>query len=338
MSKKLISVVKFLVILAIALTLLYFASRHVDIHQIFSGMMKANLGWVLLSFACSVIALIARAYRWNLLIEPLGYKPKLKNTTYSVSIGYFANLAFPRLGEVTRCGTLSRTEGISFSSLLGTVVVERIVDVLTLFICLILAAIIEFTRVSNFLSPRIEYAKHFLTSPKGIIVIVVTIILIAFSIFYFKRKQREKEKKSAIIQFFYEMMKGIKSIADLKRPGQFIFQSFFIWVLYFLSAYVCFFALPATSSLGLKEALVVLTLGAVGMTMPVPGGTGAYHLLVSQGLMLYGLTETDALVFAWLLWGMQLFMIVALGSLSLLLIFFNRKANQKKSPNNNNNQ
>jgi uncharacterized protein (TIRG00374 family) len=324
------TVLKILLLLAIATGLLFFAFKGINVSEVFGKMKQANLFWLFLSFALSFIALISRAYRWNLLIEPLGYSPKLKNTTYAVSIGYFANLAFPRLGEVTRCGTLGRAESIPFSSLLGTVIVERIVDVITLFICLILAAIIEFRKVSEFLSPRIQNVKRFLISPIGIIVMVVVIIFIVLGIYYFKKKQQLKGKESPIVHFFNELIKGIKSIANLNRPWQFIFQSFFIWGLYFLSAYVCFFALPATSHLGLKAALVILTLGAVGMTIPLPGGTGSYHILVSQGLMLYGLSKEDGLSFATLLHGLQLLMIVLVGSISLFLLFLeNKKARNK---------
>ena len=297
-------------------------------------MLKANIFWVSFSFVLSVIAIVSRAYRWNLLLEPLGYSPKLKNTTYAVSIGYLANLAFPRLGEVTRCGTLSRAETIPFSSLLGTVIVERIIDVISLLICLLLTAIIEFKRLGHFLTtniidPLVGKLRSFITSPLGIAVAIAFIILVFLAVMYFKKKQKEKGNESAISHFIKELISGLKTIVKLKRPWLFIFHSVLIWVLYFLSAYVCFFALPATSGLGLSAGLFILTLGGLGMSAPVQGGIGVYHLIVSQGLMLYGLSQQDGLAFATLLHSLQIVMILILGSLSLLLIFFDRRASRK---------
>jgi len=131
MNLSLISVLKYILLLSVAVLLLFFAFRNVSIRIIVDEMMKANVWWLLVSTTVSFIALISRAYRWKLLIEPLGYQPSLKNTTYAVMVGYLANLAFPRLGEVTRCGSLSTAEDIPFSKLLGTVVVERVIDVLS---------------------------------------------------------------------------------------------------------------------------------------------------------------------------------------------------------------
>lgn len=336
MSKNFVSALKFALILAVAFLLLYFAFRGISIQKVFSEMLKANIFWVSLSFIISVVAIISRAYRWNLLLEPLGYSPNIKNTSYAVCIGYFANLAFPRLGEVTRCGTLNRAESIPFSSLLGTVIVERIIDVISLLICLMLTAILEFKRLGNFLSnnivdPMMAKSRQIMTSPVGIAAVIGFIVIVIVVILYFKKRQKQQGKESVIAHFIRELISGLKTIANLKRPWLFVFHSIFIWVLYFLSAYVCFFALPPTSGLGLSAGLFVLTLGGLGMSAPVQGGIGVYHLLVSQGLMLYGLSQQDGLAFATLLHSLQIVMILILGSLSMLLIFFNRRATQAKA-------
>jgi len=338
MRSKTYSILRLVLLLAIAFGLLLFAFKGISINKIANEIFRANIFWVLLSLVPSIIALVSRAYRWNLLIEPLGYKPRLKNTFYAVTIGYFANLAFPRLGEVTRCGSLGKVESIPFGSLLGTVIIERIVDVISLLICLMLTAIIEFKRLGNFLTkniidPLFGKFKSIITSPVAIGAGLVLIILVCFVIFYLRKKQKEKGKESAISHFIKELIGGLRAIVTLERPWLFILHSILIWVLYFLSAWLCFFALPVTSGLGLSAALFVLTLGGLGMAAPVQGGIGAYHLLVSQGLMLYGLSQQDGLAFATLLHSLQIVMIVVLGSLSLLLIFFNRKKSQEKSTN-----
>lgn len=150
MKSKWLSIVKYVVLMAVAFGLLAFAFRGVSVSAIFTGMAQAKTGWILLSILLSLISFVSRAIRWKLLIEPLGYSPSLKKTTYALMVGYFTNLALPRLGEISRCGSLSKAESIPFSSLIGTVIVERIIDVLSLFICMLLAAILEYDRLGNF--------------------------------------------------------------------------------------------------------------------------------------------------------------------------------------------
>jgi glycosyltransferase 2 family protein len=334
MNSKFISVLKFVLLLAIAFGLLAFAFRGIGLRSIVQEILKADVSWVLISLVPSIIALISRSYRWNLLIEPLGYKPKLTKTFYAVTIGYFANLAFPRLGEVTRCAALSKAESVPFNMLLGTVIVERVVDVLTLMICLILTAIIELNRLGAFLvgtiiNPVIEKAKQMFSSPVLLAGLVMAIIAVVFIARYFRSKSKKEKRESRIVHLIKGLVSGLKSIGQLKRPWLFVFHSILIWVLYFLSMYLCFSALPATRGLGLTAALFLLVAGGLGMSAPVQGGIGAYHLLVSQGLILYGLSRQDGLAFATLVHTSQILMIILLGSASLFLLFINKRPIQK---------
>ena len=329
MSPKLISVLKFGLLLIIGVALLAFAFRGMNVRRIIDEMLEANLFWLLLSIFISVVALISRAYRWKLLIEPLGHKPPLKSTFYSLMVGYFANLAFPRLGEVTRCGALARAESIPFNMLLGTVVVERAVDVISLLICILLTAIIEFERLGNLLvrdigNPILGKFARLAGSP--IIIIVTALILVGALFLYrsFHNKQRTP-KKSKVLEFVKGLGDGLKSIARLQRPWSFAFHSIFIWILYFLSAYVAFFALPSTSGLGLRAGLFVLVAGGLGMSAPVQGGVGAYHVLVSQGLILYGLSRQQGLAFATLVHTSTILVIIFFGLASLLLLFVQKR-------------
>ena len=334
MNSKVISVLKFLLLLAIAFGLLVFAFRGISLRSIVQEILKANVSWVLISLVPSIIALVSRSYRWNLLIEPLGYKPKLTKTFYAVTIGYFANLAFPRLGEVTRCAALSKSESVPFNMLLGTVIVERIIDVLTLIICLVLTAIIEANRLGTFLvgtiiNPVIEKAKQLFSSPALLAGLGIVIIAMVFVVRYFRNKSKKEKRESRIVHLIKGLFSGLKSIGQLKRPWLFVFHSFLIWLLYFLSVYLCFSALPATRGLGLTAALFLLVAGGLGMSAPVQGGIGAYHLLVSQGLVLYGLSRQDGLAFATLVHTSQILMIILLGSASLFLLFTNRRPIQR---------
>ena len=330
LNKKLLSVFKNILLLAVAAVLLFFAFRGMDIKKIIHEILQADIFWVIISGFLSVIAFISRAYRWNLLIEPLGYSPSLKKTTYSLMVGYFANLAFPRLGEVSRCGALSKAESIPFNKLLGTVIVERVIDVISLLICLLLAAVIEYKRLESFFSenifnPAIERYKQLIKSPVAIAVVVILLVSLLVVVFYFLKKSKQKGGESGFVKLLKGLVTGLRSIANLKRPWLFVFHSIFIWVLYYLGVYVCFFALPSTSGLGYNAALFLLVAGGLGMSAPVQGGIGAYHLLVSQGLMLYGLSQQDGLTFATLVHSLQLILVVVFGIASLLLLFSSKK-------------
>jgi glycosyltransferase 2 family protein len=329
MNLRLVSLLKYILLLSVAAVLLFFAFRNVSIKVILHEMLQANVWWLLLSTLFSFVALISRAYRWKLLIEPLGYQATLWNTTYAVMVGYFANLAFPRLGEVTRCGSLSTAEDIPFNKLLGTVVVERMIDVLSLLACIILVAIIEFNRLGSFLKnnlaePLLAKMKMVTSSTIGVLIALITVVMLAALGIWVVRysKKQSGSKWTALVKGF---VNGLVSIKHLRKPWLFIFHSVFIWVLYYLSVYVCLFALSFTSHLGMAAALFLLVAGGLGMSAPVQGGIGAYHLLVSQGLLLYGVTLEDGLSFATLLHSLSLLTVIITGSIAMLLLFLHKK-------------
>ena len=334
MNAKLVSFLKFILLLAIAFGLLWFVFRGMDPGRILQEMKHANWLFLFLSIFLSLVALVSRAYRWQLLIESAGHQSSLKNTTAALMVGYFANLAFPRLGEVTRCGSLSKAQAIPFNMLLGTVIVERTIDVISLLICILLTAIIEADHLGNFIGekiigPIVDRFTGLMHSPLFLSLALVGLVLLILLFFYLRKSRHSRQGAS-----FYRLLKGLgdglKSVAKLKRPWLFVFHSVFIWVLYYFSMYLSFFALPFTSGLGPGAALLLLVAGGIGMSAPVQGGIGIYHLLVSQGLMLYGLTREQGLVFATLVHGSQILIIVVLGSLSLLVLFLgNKKTNQQ---------
>ena len=336
MKGKLLTILKYMILLGVAAALLLYALRGMDIKKIIQQILHADMFWVSVSGLISIIAFVVRAHRWNLLIQPLGYSPSLKNTTYSVMVGYFANLALPRLGEVSRCGALSKVESIPFNKLLGTVIVERIIDVLSLLVCLLLTAAIEYKRLGNFFREKIwgplyEKFQQLTKSPVLLATSIVLLVVLLIVIIYFLRKSKRKGVDSPIAKIIKGFVDGLRSVANLKRPWLFIFQSAFIWVLYYLGMYVALFAFPFTSGLGAGAALFLLVAGGIGMSAPVQGGIGTYHLLVSQGLVLYGVTVEDGLAFAFMLHGLQLILIIVLGIASLFLLFSARKNKQVNS-------
>ena len=336
MKGKLLTILKYMILLGVAAALLLYALRGMDIKKIIQQILHADVFWVSVSGLISIIAFVVRAHRWNLLIEPLGYSPSLKNTTYSVIVGYFANLALPRLGEVSRCGALSKAESIPFNKLLGTVIVERIIDVLSLFVCILLAAVLEYKRLGSFFTEKIfaplnEKFQQLVKSPLLLAAIIVLLLVFLIIIIYFLKRSKSKGVESPVAKIIKGFVDGLRSVATLKRPWLFIFQSAFIWVLYYLGMYVALFAFPFTSGLGAGAALFLLVAGGIGMSAPVQGGIGTYHLLVSQGLVLYGVAVENGLAFAFMLHGLQLILVIALGIASLFLLFSARKNKQANS-------
>jgi glycosyltransferase 2 family protein len=333
MKKKLLNILKFIILLGVAAALLWYALKGMDVRKVFQQISGANIFWVAVSGFISIVAFVVRAHRWNLLIEPMGYSPSLKNTTYSVMVGYFANLAIPRLGEVSRCGALSRAESIPFNKLLGTVIIERIIDVLSLLVCILLAAAIEYKRLGNFFAEKVfdplnEKFQKLAGSPILFTAVILLLLTLLVTAIYFVRKNIRKRTGSGLNKIIRGFIDGLRSVANLKRPGLFIFQSAFIWVLYFLGVYTALNAFSFTTGLGANAALFLLVAGGLGMSAPVQSGIGFYHLFVKEGLILYGVAAENGLAFAFMLHGLQMILVIILGIVSLFLLFPVRKSRQ----------
>jgi len=266
-----------------------------------------------------------------LFFEPMGYKPSLKNTFFAVMVGYFANLAFPRLGEVTRCGILARYENIPFNKSFGTVITERAVDMICFILLFILMILTQMGTISNYLDTNIypklvekfgnlDYTRMLLL---GFLGLSVFIVIIYFFLHKKVRKSAFYLKIKNLIRGFWE---GLKSLTLIRKPGLFVIYSIFIWTLYFFMLYVCFFCFSDTSSLGAGAGLSSLVLGSVGI-MITPGGIGLYPAIIQETLQLYGIARTTGLALGWIAWVAQTGMILLIGGISLILLSFNKHSN-----------
>lgn len=280
-----------------------------------------NYFWIVVSLLLGLLSHISRTVRWNLLIEPLGRKPRILNTFLAVMVGYLMNLALPRMGEISRCGVIARYEKISFTKLVGTVVLERLIDVLMLLFLLAIVALTQFGQVLEFLknNPEVnEKIQKVVYSPVLIGVVLLFLIVLWIS----RHKIRESSLMKKAMGFVGQFVEGFRSIGKMKKKGAFIFHSVFIWVLYYLMMYVIFFAFGFTSHLGLLAGLTVFVLGSFGMVAPVQGGIGAWHFMVIEGLALYGVDKADGKVFALLAHGSSTIMLIVLGLIGLLVLPF----------------
>jgi glycosyltransferase 2 family protein len=314
--------------------MLWFAFRGQDLNKLIKDLSHANYWWVLLSILISILAHYIRAVRWNMLIKPLGYEPKNSTTFYAVMVGYIANLAFPRMGEVSRCGVLTKTDKIPLNSLLGTVIIERVIDLVFLFIVIALSVIFQFEIISGFLYKNLLEGMINKITNNTLTLITIILIAIAFVIVAVTIYRRFKVQimKSSLAQKGINLVKGIRegitSVRKMENNGLFALYSVAIWVCYYLSSYFCFFAIDATSTMSPLIALFILAVGGLGMSAPVQGGIGAYHWIVSQALILFGVSQTDGLAYATINHSGQTLSVLIVGGISLILVF---AVNNKKS-------
>lgn len=318
-------------LLIIGIGLLWFAFRGQDLSDLFSKIRTADPFWLALSLLLAIGAFVSRAVRWVLLMEPLGARPNKMNALYALLIGYFANLGLPRAGEITRCAVLARSDNVPFNSLIGTVIVERIIDLIMLLFTMTLVAILEYDLLWGFLKDKIivPIASRFtfLSNPliwTGLAIAVVILIIL-------KRKAgKNSESKIAqkIRQVVHEIGNGFKTILRMKKTGLFVFHTLLIWTIYFLMTWVCFYCLEPTSHLDANAGVFVLVAGGLGMSAPVQGGIGAYHVIVSEGLQLFNISKIDGLAYATLVHTSQTLLVVLLGCWALIMIFITRKKNK----------
>ncbi len=323
MKKKLLTILKYLAFLGIGIGLLLwtFRKQSLTLEEITDQIFAVDLRWLSLSLLLSVLALFSRAYRWNLLIHPLGYRPKLMNAFHSLMIGYFANLAIPRIGEISRCAALNKAEQVPFDKLIGTVIVERVSDVIMLLVSILLVLSIEYNRLGSFFndqffSPAINTLHH---SALLLTIIVISIIVLIILLIRYFKKNKESVFVKKINKLTSGIVAGLKTIITMKSRGEFLFHTLFIWLMYFLMTYTSFFALTSTSFLDAKAGLLIMVIGGIAMSAPVQGGIGTYHFLVSQALLLFGIA--NGIVFATMVHTWQIIVSVALGLIGWLIIF-----------------
>ncbi|MCX6267713.1 MAG: lysylphosphatidylglycerol synthase transmembrane domain-containing protein [Bacteroidetes bacterium] len=328
--------IKFAVFLGLGIFIIWLSLRGLTPNervQILHSFRIANYNWVIFSIAMGITSHVLRALRWMLFFEPLGYHPSLKNTFFAVMVGYFANMAFPRLGEVTRCGILARYEKIPFNKSFGTVITERAIDMILFIFLFFLMIFTQAKTIGHYLNSNIYpklaekfnnpiFSRVFIFSAVALGIILLTLVFLMR-----KRIAASKlfHKMKGLILGFWE---GLKSLSQINKPGLFIFYSLAIWTLYFLMIYVCFFCFTDTSSLSPGAGLSALVLGSVGI-MVTPGGIGLYPAIIQETMLLYGIVRTTGLALGWISWTAQTSMILALGGISLILLSFNKQKHGK---------
>lgn len=322
-----ISILKYLIGLAIALGLLYLAFRNVDLDSFLAKTKEVDYKWIYISVVLSIVPYFLRAYRWNLLLEGVGYTNiTTPRTTVSVIIGYLANLALPRMGEMTRCAVLQKTDGVKFSEGLGTVITERLLDAITLLGIIGLTFLLEYDRLADFFIENI-FSKFQITT--GWLVLLVLIGIVGLVVFVIvARKLLKSSSTNKAVSFAREIIKGLDSVRKIKSPVGFILSSIGIWVSYYFMSYIIVFTLPETSHLDWMAGMALLVTGGIGMAAPVQGGIGTFHLFVSAMLISYGVDQESGIFLATLLHTSQVGAIILFGAIASIFSVFMEKRDQ----------
>ena len=308
-----LKLLKNVVPLGLGLYLVYFSfasTTEEDRAQIIAAVKQADLKFVLLSLVFGALSHLSRAYRWNFLLKPLGYQPSFIIRTLTVMISYFSNLGIPRSGEVLRATALATYANVPFQKGFGTIVTERIIDLILLF------SFIGF----GFLLHR-DLLLEVIGNPTFNAYTLLWIAAAAVLFFVFIRKLKHSQKLWAlkIVGFFNGLWAGMLSVRTLKNRWAFIMHTLFIWGMYLMMFWAVTFALPETSGLSLSAILPAFIAGGFAMSA-TNGGIGLYPLAVAAVLQAFEVSYPQALAFGWVMWTGQTLMVVVFGSLSFLLL------------------
>lgn len=285
-----------------------------------------HAGWLLAVMLAFTASNIFRALRWQMLLAPMGYNVRFSNSFLTILLGYFANLGFPRMGEVVRAGSLARYEKLPLEKVMGTLVMDRLMDVVCLALVVGLAFIFEGETLLNFINQRRaggsgQGGSHLLSY-----LLVTGVAAVILAVLFRKRILHLAivQKGLSAVRGFWE---GLKSISRLKNPGWFVVCSVGIWLMFYLQCYFNLKAFPPTAHLDAGAALMVFVFGTLGFVIPSPGGMGTFHALSIAGLALYGISGSDAFSYANIaFFAIQIFYNMIAGITSLLLLpVLNRK-------------
>lgn len=331
------SILKYTFTLIIAFGLLWYVFRDIDISLLFEKVKKANFTFVYISIGLSLVSHFLRGYRWTLLLKPLNYHVNSFRAYLAVMVGYFANLLVPRMGEVTRCAILKKTDNVAIPASLGTVISERIIDLLLLLVLIFSTIIIEFTTLKNFMTDYVNSIIKGFNLTNYLVLGGILLVILMTGIYLFRRK-KESIRSSSLYQKFrplvHDLISGLKSVRKVKEKTAFFVSTVMIWIMYYLMSYVIIFSFPETSNLDFFAGLSILMAGGLGMAAPVQGGIGTYHAFVGGVLLLYGIPKEDGVLFATLLHTSQFVSVVVIGGISFIISLFLHKNPNGNAPEN----
>jgi uncharacterized protein (TIRG00374 family) len=315
LNKKTGKILKITLPLLLGVALVWYSLSKISIDELVKYFKNANYAYITLGLFFGLLSHLSRAYRWKFMIDPLGYKLRLPNSIMAVFATYLVNYTIPRAGEITRATILTNYEGVPFEKGFGTIVAERIADMVVMLGIIIVTLFLEFDFIYQFFSERFD--------PYKIVLGVVVLIFIASLLLLFIKKSQSKFAIK-VRTFTHGLIEGVLSIFKMKHKWAYIFHTLFIWGMYILMFYVTTLAIPETSNLPLAAVLI----GFISASFSIAatnGGIGSYPVAVYAAFSIFAIAEEPSIAFGWIMWSSQTFMIIVLGGISLIYLpIYNR--------------
>lgn len=317
-GKKLFRILLFLVVGILIFIYIY---KDLQFTKIEDALNNLDYKWIVLSGIFGLLSHFIRALRWNLLIEPLSHKPGLTNTYLAVLVLYLFNILIPRGGEVARCTVISRYEKISFSSLFGTVVSERLADLMTFFLIVVVLVLWDVSVFRELMNNNPDLAgglKQF--SGNGLPILIIAAGLVVVGVLVFRRSSSNNKFRNVLVRVFTQFREGLQTIRQSRSKGLFVIYTLLIIFLWLMMLYVVFFAYQPTSHLSFQVAVITFALSSFAFLLPIQAGLGAWHFIVIQCLLLFGVGVDHGSVFALVAHTFTNLIFLAAGTLAFVLL------------------
>lgn len=333
MNKRLFAILQYIIFLGAGIFLVWWQLKDMtdeEKNEFYNAFNHANYWLIIPIVFMSLLSHLSRSIRWKYLMEQLGYKPALKNVFTVVMIGYLANSAVPRLGEILKCTFLARYEKLNVGKLVGTIIVERTFDIMCFIIFIGITILIQIDVVGNYVREKLIRIGSSSGTPVwvNLLIFIAAIVSVIVLIKFLFKKYPQNKIVNKVNNFMKGIAEGFKTIRTLKRKKLFLLHTLFIWTMYLLQVYTGFHAMEGTAHLSIKAACSVLTLATLAM-IATPGGIGSFPLFVMETLTIYSIAGPLGKAFGWLIWGVSTGIIIIVGLACLLIIpYINRNRNE----------
>jgi uncharacterized protein (TIRG00374 family) len=324
MKKRISQLLQYVIFLGGGIFLVWWQLKSMNLeekNEFYNAIKNANF-WILIPISImSIMSHISRSMRWKLLMDPLDFHPKLRNVFMVTMVGYLANAAIPRLGELLKCTFLARYEKLKLDKLVGTIILERSFDLICYALFIAITILIQIKIIGSFASEKLD--RLFQGNPTLMFLklgLLIIVIILCWFLFRWVIKRYPQNKLILKINLMIKgIFEGLSTIKHMKKKRAFLLHTLFIWCMYLGQIYLGFWGLESTASLGIGAACSVLSLATLSMIV-TPGGIGSFPIFVMQTLMIYGLTNAQGKAFGWLMWSASTGLIVLVGFVSLMLL------------------
>ncbi|SDB63864.1 hypothetical protein SAMN03097699_2891 [Flavobacteriaceae bacterium MAR_2010_188] len=316
MNSKTKKALRIVIPLLLAIFFGWYTFSKLPVSEIIPYFKSANYSWIVAGVLFGGLSHLSRAYRWQFLLEPMGYKVKLPNSIMAVFVAYLSNYGIPRSGEVLRAAVLTNYEGVPFEKSFGTIVAERMADMAVMLLIIAITLVLEFKFIYDILAQSINPTR---------LLIYLAIVIIGGVVLFKILKRSQSKFALKVKKFLKGLVEGILSIFKMKKKWPFIFHTLFIWLMYILMFYVTSFALPELDNLSIGAVLIAF-IAATFTIAATNGGIFFYPAAVMSALMLFDLPKEPSYAFGWIMWSAQTLLIIICGIISFVYLpIYNRK-------------